>query len=72
MTLDLTKINRVSLEAVRASHGFDQNDASGDARIAALSPKGFIAAYAAWHIGDPSWGRQFYDLTHEVDAAVLS
>jgi hypothetical protein len=30
-------------------------------QIAAMSIRKAIAEYAAWHLGDPSWGCDFYD-----------
>ena len=70
MTLDLSKINRIALEAVRQARGrFNPADSSDDVRIASMTPRQFVAMYTQWWLGDPAWGRKLYDLVHEVDAA---
>ena len=41
-----------------------------DERITVLSPEEYVKRWAQWELGDPTWGRQFYNLVHQADTAL--
>lgn len=72
MTLDLTKLDPVTLRAVRQALGDDDGeDVTKDPYIANMTPREYIGLYAQWWLGDRSWGWKLYNLSHEADAAVV-
>ena len=60
--MDIDKMPRRVRSALR-ERGHADNE------IANMTPREVIKEFAGWHLGDPDWGAEFFDLIKELEKA---